>query len=424
MPLDPSIITNAMTNITANMPDASNLMAQRVQGMENIYKIETARQAAAEEEAAALKKEQEAAAIKALLPAYTYGIQTGDISGAGNLVPQEMRGQLQPFIDALTGKSPQEVQAALIGSLASSPEGQEALAAIQRAETASIQRGQLDVSRGNLDLDRQKAALDARGEGEWELKEGEGSFFWTNPRTREVIRAGVTGGAVPSVAAVSEPGVVTPRAPVPGAPAVEAPIGTQQPPQEFKPKPKESAEKGITEYQGKAMQHAVNMAGADEIALELEKEGVVTTDAVTNLFVGIAQAFPTSFGANLATQLESAFNATLPSLTPEEQRLARAQLEFVTAVLRSESGAEIKASEFPSEYRKYFALAGDEGNEKLLADKRRARRRRIATMREAAGEKGSKAIDRILKGDDVPVSVPAAPGTSFEGFEVLGVEPD
>jgi hypothetical protein len=166
------------------------------------------------------------------------------------------------------------------------------------------------------------------------------------------------------------------------------------------------------------------MAGADEIALELEKEGVVTTDAVTNLFVGIAQAFPTSFGANLATQLESAFNATLPSLTPEEQRLARAQLEFVTAVLRSESGAEIKASEFPSEYRKYFALAGDEGNEKLLADKRRARRRRIATMREAAGEKGSKAIDRILKGDDVPVSVPAAPGTSFEGFEVLGVEPD
>jgi phage terminase Nu1 subunit (DNA packaging protein) len=425
MALNPNIIANAMTNITAGMPDASNLMAQRVQGMENIYKIETARQAAAEEEAAALKKEQEAAAIKALLPAYTYGIQTGDISGAGNLVPQEMRGQLQPFIDALTGKSPQEVQAALIGSLASSPEGQEALTAIQRAETASIQRGQLDVSRGNLDLDRQKAALDARGEGEWELKEGEGGFFWTNPRTREVIRAGVTGGATP----IPAPDVVTPRAPAPGAPAVEAPIGTQQPPQEFRPKVKTTKEDDLTEGEGKAVNFTLRMADSDAVTNELEQAGVVTTDAITNFFLGIAQSLPLSAGANLASQLESAFNATSPTLTPEEQRLARAQLDFVTAILRSESGAEIKTSEFPAEYRKYFATEGDEGNEKLLADKRRARKLAIKGMKAKAGQRGQAEIDRILEEEGVggraaPAATPVAPGTSFEGFEVLGVEPD
>jgi hypothetical protein len=142
MPLDPSIIANSMTNITAGMPDASNLMAQRVQGMENIYKIETARQAAAKEEADALQKEQEAAALEALLPAYTYGIETGDIEGALNLAPADMREGLLPYVDALRGKTPEQVRAALYGSLSASPEGQAALTAIQRGQTYGIQNRQ------------------------------------------------------------------------------------------------------------------------------------------------------------------------------------------------------------------------------------------------------------------------------------------
>jgi hypothetical protein len=40
------------------------------------------------------------------------GIQTGDLVGAGNLVPPEMRPQIQQYIDALKGTSPQEVLAA------------------------------------------------------------------------------------------------------------------------------------------------------------------------------------------------------------------------------------------------------------------------------------------------------------------------
>jgi hypothetical protein len=137
MPIDPSIISNAFANIS--MPDMNALMQQRVRGAENIYKIETGRQeqaAQAEQEAA---KAQEDAAFKALLPAYTYGIQTGDMAGALNLVPPEMQESLAPYVDALTGKSPQEVQAALIGSLSSSPMGQEALSAIQRGQTFGVQ---------------------------------------------------------------------------------------------------------------------------------------------------------------------------------------------------------------------------------------------------------------------------------------------
>jgi hypothetical protein len=424
MPLDPSIVSNAFANAANNMPDVNALMQQRVRGAENIYQIETARQAQAAEDAKAAAKAQEDAAIKALLPAYTYGIQTGDMAGALNLVPPEMQDSLTPYVDALTGKSPQEVQAALIGSLSSSPAGQEALAAIQRGQTAQIQMGQLEVSRGNLALDRQKAALDAKGLGEWKLQEAEGGFFWTNPRTREVIPADVTGGAAPGTAPGPAPDVVTPRQPVPGAPAAVVP-GTAQAPA-FRPKAKEGKEDDLTEGEGKAVNFTLRMADSDAITNELEAAGVVTTDAVTNFFLGAVQSLPLSAGANLASQLESAFNATLPTLSPEEQRLARAQLDFVTAILRSESGAEIKTSEFPAEYRKYFPTEGDEGNEKLLADKRRARKLAIKGMRAKAGKRGQADIDNILAeesaGGRTPAAPPVAPGATVDGFEYQGVE--
>jgi hypothetical protein len=144
MPIDPSIISNAFANIS--MPDANALMQQRVQGAQNIYQIETARQAQAAEAEKEAAKAQEDAAFKALLPAYTYGIQTGDMAGALNLVPPEMQESLTPYVDALTGKSPKEVQAALIGSLSSSPMGQEALAAIQRGQTFGVQSRQQDLA--------------------------------------------------------------------------------------------------------------------------------------------------------------------------------------------------------------------------------------------------------------------------------------
>ena len=146
MPLDPSIVSNAFANISSNMPDVNALMQQRVRGAENIYQIETGRQEQAAQAAQEAAKAQEDAAFKALLPAYTYGIQTGDMAGALNLVPPEMQESLVPYVDALTGKSPQEVQAALIGSLSSSPAGQEALAAIQRGQTFGVQSRQQDLA--------------------------------------------------------------------------------------------------------------------------------------------------------------------------------------------------------------------------------------------------------------------------------------
>ena len=159
MAIDPSIILSGNQMAAPRLPDVNAMMQTRTAGLENIYKIEQQR---AEQQRAEQKEQaaaQEAATLKALLPAYTYGIQTGDIIGAGNLVPPEMRPQVQQYIDALSGKSPEEVQAALIGSLSSSQAGQEALAAIQRAAAVDVQRGQLDVSKQRLALDKSQAGM-------------------------------------------------------------------------------------------------------------------------------------------------------------------------------------------------------------------------------------------------------------------------
>lgn len=160
MPVNPNIILSGMPQPF----DTNALLQQQISGMENINALERQRRAddlAMQDRAAAQEKEaaqaQEAATLKALLPAYTYGIQTGDMAGALNLVPPEMQESLRPYADALVGKPPQEVQAALIGSLSSSPMGQEALGAIQRAQTAQIQLGQLDVSRERLAFETEQA---------------------------------------------------------------------------------------------------------------------------------------------------------------------------------------------------------------------------------------------------------------------------
>lgn len=444
MPLDPSIIANSMSNMAANMPDVNALMQQRVQGMENIYRIETARQ----EQAKLAQQEAAQKAAEAMLPAVAAAFSDPTDAGldaATSLLPPEVASAFTPFMQRLKGiPDPKSRMSILRAELAKDEEGRfilgqlEPSANMQLQAATAAQRAAIDMRR--LTLDEQKQALDAEGKGAWELKEGESGFFWTNPRTREVVPANVTGtapGAVPGAAPGTSPipaplpssDLVTPRQPAPGAPQVAPPISVAQPPAEqpgpqFKPKPKAEKAADLTEREGKSVNFAIRMADSDAIANELEKEGVVTTDTVSNFFTGVVNALPMSAGANLATQLENAFNAAMPTMSPEEQRLAGAQLDFITAVLRSESGAEIKTSEFPAEYRKYFAVAGDENNPKLLTDKKRRRRNAIEGMKAQAGERGRTEIDRILNEQGVGASAvtPPAPGATLDGFEYQGVE--
>lgn len=373
MPLDPSIVSNAFANISSNMPDVNALMRQRVRGAENIYQIETARQEQAAEAEKEAAKAQEDAAIKALLPAYTYGIQTGDMAGALKLVPPEMQGSLAPYVDALTGKSPQEVQAALIGSLSSSPTGQEALAAIQRGQTAQIQMGQLDVSRGNLALERQKAALAARGEGEWKLQEAEGGFFWTNPRSRQVIPADVTGGAVPGQA----PDVAAPGQPAPEAPEVAPPA--------FKPKSKKSettteSERIAAYNSGRALNAAKRIAAAVKENPDATAPGA--GEAFVNLFVD-------------------------PNLirSEERQRVSAAQREMIDALLTLATGAAYNREQLEGQMESYVPRWTDE--EGTRDDKRAALLELIESAKVKAGRAWTPEMDAAFSS----LAAETAPGT-------------
>jgi hypothetical protein len=160
MPLDPSIVSNAFANVS--MPDVNALMNQRVRGAENIYQIETARQAQAAEDEKAAAKAQEDAAVKALLPAYAHAFKTGDMRTALSLAPAEYQDGLLQYVEALDGKPIEEIQAALTGSLVTSDVGRAFLENQARVATLGVQQGQLDVSRGNLAIEKAKMEAEAK----------------------------------------------------------------------------------------------------------------------------------------------------------------------------------------------------------------------------------------------------------------------
>ena len=124
------------------MPDVNALMQQRVRGAENIYQIETARQAQAKEEA----KAQENAAVEALFPAYSYVLETGDLAGGLELAPPQYRDVLIPHMKALEGRSLPEIQAALTGSLVASESGRALLENRSRAATLGVQLQQAETA--------------------------------------------------------------------------------------------------------------------------------------------------------------------------------------------------------------------------------------------------------------------------------------
>ncbi len=100
MPIDPSIVSNAFVNAANNMPDMNALMQQRVRGAENIYQIETARQA----QAAQAEKEAAQQAAEAMLPAVAsafYDPSDAGLDVATTQLPPEIATVFTPFMQRL-----------------------------------------------------------------------------------------------------------------------------------------------------------------------------------------------------------------------------------------------------------------------------------------------------------------------------------
>lgn len=219
-----------------------------------------------------------------------------------------------------------------------------------------VAQSQLGVSQGQLSLARQKFAFEQANPG-FELKEGEdGTFYGVNKRTLQAVPVNV---AAPAAAGA--------------APTAATPL---------KGKGKDTA---LTESQGNATAFGMRMMEANKILTDLEKAGKKDTGVIKGV-VGSTVGLIPFLGDKLEDMSGSVFNAlpqVLGGLTPEQQQVAQARINFITALLRKESGAAIGASEFATAEKNYFPKPGDD--DKTIAQKQKARETAIKAMQIQAG---------------------------------------
>lgn len=130
--------------------------------------------------------------------------------------------------------------------------------------------------------------------------------------------------------------------------------------------------KPATSDESKAMGFANRMIGAEGIYDELIAEGFEPASFST----GVQETFA---GSSLTPDL-----IAQSALSEPVKRYLGSKLDFVTAVLRRESGAAISAAEFETEDKKYFPQVGD--GAKTLADKKARRQRALEAMGKSAGK--------------------------------------
>lgn len=150
--------------------------------------------------------------------------------------------------------------------------------------------------------------------------------------------------------------------------------------------------KPLTESQGNATAYGMRMAEANKIITDLEKQGVTNTGAIRSAISGTVGLTP-FVGEKLSEGVSAAMNP-LPGImggpSSEQQQVDQARRNFITAVLRKESGASISPSEFANEEKKYFPQAGDTAN--VIAQKQAARNLAIQAMTVQAGPQGARQI--------------------------------
>jgi hypothetical protein len=231
---------------------------------------------------------------------------------------------------------------------------------------------QASTSAGQLGLAQRKFAWEQANPG-YEIKEAEdGSIVGVNKRTLQAFPVSL-GGPAPA-AAPTEPaagtGMPGARAPAAGAVVPEAAPAAGV--------PLRGKATSLTETQSNATAYGMRMKEANAILDDLSKKGVLKGAVIeaTPLIGGaLGQALPSVLGGTSAAQ----------------QQVNQAKSNFITAVLRKESGAVISDSEFDREDKKYFPQIND--NAEVIKQKENARKLAIKAIEVQAGP-GAKEIQK------------------------------
>lgn len=163
----------------------------------------------------------------------------------------------------------------------------------------------------------------------------------------------------------------------------------------------------LTETQGNATGFGVRAKEANQIITNLENQGVKVPGRASTVVSGIAGMTPFA-GEKYSEATKSLFNV-LPEfvggLSPQEQQNAQARKNFISAVLRKESGAAISPQEYANEERKYFPQLGD--SDAVVKQKQQARESAIKALEVQAGPgakfiKEAGAPSRVVNFNDLP----------------------
>ena len=254
------------------------------------------------------------------------------------------------------------------------------------------------IAQQRLTFDQSKFAWEKANPG-FELKETEdGSIVGVNKRTLQSFPVTV-GGAGGATSGAPSGGIPTGRtAPVEGAPVVGTPL-----------KGKATA---LTESQGNATAYGMRMLESQKLLTDLENKDVVSGGRIKGAVQGTLTSLVPYMGENLAQGAGALMN-TLPSFaggpSEEQQMYQQAKTNFITAVLRKESGAAIGQNEFNTEEKKYFPQAGDTAA--VLKQKQKARDLAIEAMKIQAGP-GAKNIKPFEQSNAPATSPTAVPNAS------------
>jgi hypothetical protein len=242
------------------------------------------------------------------------------------------------------------------------------------------------TAQGQLGLAQQKFAWEQANPG-FELKEAEdGSIVGVNKRTLQAFPVSI-GGAAPAVAPMAAPAASgMPGARVQAIPGMTSVLDQQAPATApVAGTPLRGKGTALTESQGNATAYGMRMKEANAILEPLENAGKTNTGLIKGAVSGAVGLVP-FIGDKLEDVSGSVFNAlprVLGGLSPEQQQVAQARINFITAILRKESGAAIGASEFATAEKNYFPKPGDDAA--TIAQKQAARKTAIKAMEIQAG---------------------------------------
>ena len=244
-----------------------------------------------------------------------------------------------------------------------------------------------DMASQRLAFDQAKFAWEKANPGFTIQQTEDGSIVGVNNRTLQAYPVTLNAGAPPSPAPFTGIGGVAPTAgagrgsvgitdnrPALIAPAV-VPAGV----------PLKGKSAGLTESQGNATAFGMRMQESHDLLKKLEKAGATDTGIVRGVIGGTLGLTPL-IGDKLNDATGNIFNAlptVLGGLNEQQQQTINARINFITALLRKESGAAIGPSEFATAEKLYFPKPGD--SKSVIEQKQRARELAIQAMKIQAG---------------------------------------